>query len=183
MTYEQATNIGAEAVGAIKCTFTQLYDSKGHKFFSFQRVHCMFEYEPDEELSKRFGQPVLVRRPDLTQADDSALFYSPVTKTGAVALPDIPIVRAVEYVPDQPLVPVYLTQDAIDWLIACRENGKQKKYYGEIYNLVRNKVYVKPDSLYWTISKMHSNTEIERLKAEMESAKKLLIASGFTTLI
>ena len=131
MTYKQALNIGSVAVGAVKCTYTMLYGANGEKLFSFQRVHGQYVFEPDEALTERVGQTVLVRRPDLSEADTSAYFYSQEREAGVIVFPDIPVVRATKYVPDASLVPVYLTDAARQWIEVCCPKG----HVYEIYNL------------------------------------------------
>lgn len=219
MTYKEALNIGSVAAGAVKCTYTMLYDAQGNKLFSFQRVHGQYVFEPDEALTERVGQTVLVRRPDLSEADTSAYFYSREREAGVIVFPDIPLVRATEYVPDKRLVPVYLTDAARQWIEICCPKG----YVYEIYNLEGNRertltedkkdlldgyvrggytykqvyrfdkinaylmtgnaMYVKPDSLYWTIEKLPENNELAELKAKYEKARAILLASLPTALI
>ena len=123
MTYQQALNIGSEAVGIVKCTYAMLYDENGNKLFSFQRISGQYIWEPDAEMSERLGQTVLVRRPDIPETDNvSAFYYKNVHTGGGVSMPDVPCVRATEYVPDAQLVPVYITDAAKEWINYCCPN-------------------------------------------------------------
>ena len=223
MTYKQALNIGAEAVGAIKCTYATIYDADGCKLFSFQRVDGQYVWEPNEELSARIGQTALIRRPDLSQADTSAYYYNSVSKTGSVAMPDIPIVRATEYVDGTKRVPVYLTDAAKEWIEACcprqqvidvyNSKGKRVRTFYDLSGENKDKlesylqhgytcarsynseriyavldsadpvIYVKPETLVWSIDKLPENTELAEAKKKYEQARAILLASLPTALI
>lgn len=146
MTYKQALNIGVEAVGTVKCTYAMLYDKSGNKLFSFQRLDSMYTWEPNEELSARLGQTALVRRPDLSEADTSAYYYSAMNGTNTVNMPDVPVVRATQYVSGEKRVPVYLTDAAKQWIEACCPKGEVIEIYGKNGSLIRtlteDKIYL-----------------------------------------